>query len=189
MLKKSLWKIVILALLALFLVAVQAEAKKCYRITAYRSKGHTINVSGWLTFSQIKLAGTDFNVADPPGDVVLQSQVVCTADDRPANDAHPTFQFDGSGQNKTCSNLPDGVVQFPGPNIKILLSSSGSGTCSTAPLLEFEKEPITDSTTAQLWIRETPEIPTFTNWGMIILIALIIIAGVYLWLRRKPVTA
>ena len=33
------------------------------------------------------------------------------------------------------------------------------------------------------------KIPTLTQWGMIILIALIIVAGVYLWMRRKPVTA
>ncbi|MCJ7792852.1 MAG: hypothetical protein MUP45_02655 [Candidatus Marinimicrobia bacterium] len=31
--------------------------------------------------------------------------------------------------------------------------------------------------------------PTLTQWGMIILIALIIVTGVYLWLRKKPVTA
>ncbi|MCJ7457535.1 MAG: hypothetical protein MUP17_00910 [candidate division Zixibacteria bacterium] len=31
--------------------------------------------------------------------------------------------------------------------------------------------------------------PGLTQWGLIILIALIIVAGVYLWLRRKPVTA
>jgi len=33
------------------------------------------------------------------------------------------------------------------------------------------------------------KIPTLTQWGMIILIALIIITGVYLWMRRKPAAA
>jgi hypothetical protein len=31
--------------------------------------------------------------------------------------------------------------------------------------------------------------PSLSSWGMIILIALIIAAGVYLWMRRKPATA
>ncbi len=31
--------------------------------------------------------------------------------------------------------------------------------------------------------------PSLTQWGMIILVALIIVAGVYLLMRRKPVTA
>jgi len=35
----------------------------------------------------------------------------------------------------------------------------------------------------------TVPFPTLTQWGMIILIALIIVTGVYLWMRRKPVTA
>jgi len=34
-----------------------------------------------------------------------------------------------------------------------------------------------------------PQIPAITHWGLIILIALILLAGVYLWMRRKPVTA
>ena len=32
-------------------------------------------------------------------------------------------------------------------------------------------------------------LPSLTQWGMIILIALIIVTGVYLWLRKRPVRA
>jgi len=35
----------------------------------------------------------------------------------------------------------------------------------------------------------TQPTPTLTQWGIIILVALIIVTGVYLWMRRKPVTA
>lgn len=31
-------------------------------------------------------------------------------------------------------------------------------------------------------------LPTLTQWGIIILVGLIIVTGVYLWIRRKPVT-
>jgi len=35
---------------------------------------------------------------------------------------------------------------------------------------------------------ETSPVPSLTQFGIIILIALIIVTGVYLWMRRKPVT-
>jgi len=55
-------------------------------------------------------------------------------------------------------------------------------------ITDYDQIPPQTSSAKVTTILVTNPFPSLSTWGIIILIALIIVAGVYLWIRRKPVT-
>jgi len=86
-----------------------------------------------------------------------------------------------------------GTNQFPQQNgIANNTSSNKYSFCCSRDGGRWEfmvEENTTGNPAVQVIVIAHCPIPSLSNWGIIILIALIIVTGVYLWMRRKPVTA
>jgi hypothetical protein len=97
------------------------------------------------------------------------------------NNTDSTFTIQNYASPTTL--LPDFIISGNQSHIDTFYCATDSGTW------KFRIKLSTQDTLIVINLCKPTPTPSLTQWGMIILIALIIVTGVYLWLRRKPVTA
>jgi len=78
--------------------------------------------------------------------------------------------------------LPDFIISGNQSHIDTFYCATDSGTW------KFRIKLSTQDTLIVINLCKPTPTPSLTQWGIIILIALIIVTGIYLWMRRKPVT-